>query len=174
MKALLLCMLLFGTITFAQNNNLIPAPKDTVVIDTTNNQRMLLGYCSRQAFQDTSFSWWYNSLYDMYEIDSSTAASCKNKLDSIKITVVMGTWCSDSRRVVPKFLRILDYLKFPDDKVSIIAVGRDKKGRANETEGLKIKVVPTIIFYKNDVEIGRILEFPKESLEKDMLKILNG
>jgi len=50
---------------------------------------MLLGYCNRHAFQDTSFSWWFNSVYDMYEIDSTTALSFKDKLDDIKITIVM-------------------------------------------------------------------------------------
>jgi len=148
--------------------------KDTVVIDTTNNQRMLLGYCNRQAFQDTSFSWWFNSVYDMYEIDSTTTLSFKDKLDNIRITIVMGTWCSDSRRVVPKFLRVLDYLKFPKDSTSIIAVGRNRKGRANETDEMKIELVPTIIFYRNSLEIGRIVESPKETIEKDILKILNG
>lgn len=167
-------MCLYGTFAFAQNNSIFLAARDTVVIDTSNHERMILGYCSRQAFQDTSFSWWFNSVYDMYEIDSATALSFKNKLDNIKITIVMGTWCSDSRRVVPKLLRILDYLKIPNDKVSILAVGRNKKGMNNETEGMKIELVPTIIFYRNDVEIGRIVESPKETIEKDMQKILNG
>ena len=176
MKSLvfILFIILFGTISFAQNIHAYIAPNDTVVIDTTNHQRMLLGYCSRKSFQDTSFSWWFNSLYDMYEIDSTNALSLKDKLNNIQITVVMGTWCSDSRRLVPKFLRIMDFLDFPKDKISIIAVGRDLKGKQNETEGLNVKSVPTIIFYKDSKEIGRIIEFPKESYEKDMLKLLNG
>ena len=165
---------LIGTIALAQNSNIFAISKDTVVIDTTNHQRMLLGYCSRQAFQDTSFSWWFNSVYDMYEVDSTTAQSLNNKLDNLKITIVMGTWCSDSRRVVPKFLRVLDYLKFSNDSLLILTVGRDKKGKANETDGMKIELVPTIIFYRNNVELGRIVESPKETIEKDILKILNG
>ena len=32
---------------------------------------------------------------------------------------------------------------------------------------------PTIIFNKEDIEINRIVEFPMESLEDDILKILN-
>ena len=176
MKALitLSIVVLFGSIVFAQSCINLSAPRDTVVIDSTNHQRILLGYCSREAFKDTSFSWWFNSVYDMYEIDSATAQNSKDKLDSVKITVVMGTWCSDSHREVPKFLRIMDYLKFPENKISILTVGRNLKGMADETADMNIKSVPTFIFYKNGSEIGRIQESPKESLEKDMLKILNG
>jgi thiol-disulfide isomerase/thioredoxin len=161
-------------VDFAQDNNLCSVSKDTIVIDTLNQQRMLLGFCSRQAFQDTSFSWWFNSLYDMYTVDSVTALKIKEKLDNITVMIVMGTWCSDSRRVVPKFLKLMDYLKFPDNKISILAVGRNKKGRSNETDSLKIELVPTIIFYRNGSEIGRIVESPKETIEKDLLKILNS
>ena len=47
-------------------------------------------------------------------------------------------------------------------------------GLLNETEGLNIEKVPTFIFYKNGIEIGRIIESPEKSIEKDFLKILNG
>ena len=47
------------------------------------------------------------------------------------------------------------------------------QGLSKETEGLKIELVPTIIFYKDGYEIGRIVETLTESLEKDLLKILS-
>jgi hypothetical protein len=34
--------------------------------------------------------------------------------------------------------------------------------------------VPTFIFMKDGQELGRIVEYPLESLEKDMAKILSG
>jgi hypothetical protein len=110
----------------------------------------------------------------MYEVDSITASKIKGTLNNITIAIVMGTWCSDSRKLVPKFFKILDYLKFSDGKISILTVGRNKKGKANETDSLKIELVPTIIFYRNGAEIGRIVESPKETLERDLLKILSG
>lgn len=175
---LAICVLLFfmiGLTTMAQTNDTsITAAKDTLVKDPLSQQPMLLGYCTRQAFQDTSFSWWFNSVYDMYEVDSASAELLKDKMNDISITIVMGTWCSDSRREVPKLFKILDQLKFPQDKIAIITVGRDRKGRGTETDNLKIELVPTIIFYRNNSEIGRIVESPKISLEKDMLKILEG
>ena len=43
-----------------------------------------------------------------------------------------------------------------------------------EAKGLNIHRVPTFIFYKDAKEIGRFVERVRESLEKDMLKIVSG
>ena len=173
MKTVILFIFILGMTAMAQTNNLNTTTlKDTIARDPESNEPILLGYCTRQAFQDTSFSWWFNSVYDMYEVDSTTADSLRNKLNDVNVAIVMGTWCSDSRREVPKFFKILDYLKFPADKVSILTVGRDMRARGNETDSLKIEKIPTMIFYRGNSELGRIVESPQVSLEKDMLKIL--
>lgn len=142
--------------------------------DAANGKPMLIGYCTREAFSDSSFAWWFNSEYNMYEVDSTALKNASEKLKDDGITIVMGTWCSDSRREVPRFYKILDYLGYPSDKVKLIMVNRNKKGSSDETDGLNIERVPTIIFYENDKELGRIVEYPQESLDKDMVKILNG
>ncbi len=175
MKTLILFIFILGMTAMAQTNNLnTEAMKDTTVKDPGSNEPILLGYCTREAFQDTNYSWWFESVYDMFEIDSTTADSLRDKLNNVNITIVMGTWCSDSRREVPKLFKILDYLKFPEDKVSILTVGRNMKALGDEAQSLRIEKVPTIIFYRGNSEIGRIVESPQVSLEKDMLKILKG
>ena len=63
-------------------------------------------------------------------------------------------------------------LNYPKEKLTLIGVSREKKGLSNEAEGLDIEFVPTFIFYKDGKEIGRIVETPAESLEKDLLKIV--
>lgn len=141
--------------------------------DPFNGKPMLLGFCTREAFNDTSFSWWFNSEYKMYEVDSTSLAKISDKIKNTDITIVMGTWCSDSREQVPRFYKILDYLHYPSDRVKLIMVGRDKKGRDDEIAGLNIHLVPTFIFYHDGKELGRIVESPAETLEKDVLRILN-
>ncbi len=175
MKTLIISIFILGMTAMAQTNSLnTSAMKDTTVKDPETQEPILLGYCTRQAFQDTNYSWWFESVYDMYEVDSTAANSIRNKLNDVSVTVVMGTWCSDSRREVPKLFKILDYLKFPADKISILTVGRDMKARGNEAAIYKIKKIPTIIFYKGSTELGRIVESPEVSLEKDMQRILKG
>ena len=141
--------------------------------DPMTGKPMLLGNCTREAFKDTSFSWWFNSNYNMYEVDSTSLAKIADKIKNTDITIVMGTWCSDSRTLVPEFYKILDYLNYPSDKVKLIMVDRDKKGRDDEVADLNIKLVPTIIFYKDGKEEGRIIEAAAETLEKDMVRILD-
>jgi thiol-disulfide isomerase/thioredoxin len=39
-----------------------------------------------------------------------------------KMTIVLGSWCGDSKFQVPNFLKIMDAVKFDGDKLSFIAV----------------------------------------------------
>jgi len=87
---------------------------------------------------------------------------------------VMGTWCPDSRKQVPAFLRILDIWNFPGDSVTFIGVDDQKLSPVGGYEELNIERVPTFIFYKNNIEAGRIIENPLTSLEQDMVNILGG
>ena len=50
---------------------------------------------------------------------------------------------------------------------------RDKTTPQKYEENLNITNIPTFIFYKDGQELNRIVEFPIEDLETDMVKILN-
>ena len=56
----------------------------------------------------------------------------------------------------------------------MVGISRGKKTPNNLQEGYNIKHTPTIIFYKNGKEIGRFVEHARQTLEKDILKILKG
>jgi len=164
MKSLLI-VLFFSLVSFAQTTN-------QRVIDQKSGKPMLVGICDREALKDTSFAWWFNSEYENYDVDKETLANVKMDNEFHSITIVMGTWCSDSRREVPRFYKILDFLKFPSEKVKLIMVDRKKGAAEVDISSLKIELVPTIIIYNDGLEVGRIIESPKESLEKDLAAIL--
>ncbi len=84
----------------------------------------------------------------------------------------MGTWCSDSQREVPRFYKILTDAGYNDKRVKIIAVDKSKEAIVVDIKNLDIEKVPTFIIYKDDIEVGRIIETPKKSLEKDLWKIV--
>ncbi len=90
------------------------------------------------------------------------------------IKIVMGTWCSDSRREVPRFYKLLDELKLVDEEITLINVDRMKKVPEINMDDLNILLVPTFIIYRGGKEIGRIVETPIETLEKDLLNILSN
>ena len=58
------------------------------------------------------------------------------------------------------------------ENLKMICVDRDKKAEGTEVGDLNIEFVPTFIIYKNDEEVGRIIEEPKVTLEEDLKQIL--
>lgn len=159
-------LLIFVSISFGQEN-------PNTVIDEKTGKPILFGSLEKDDFQDDNYAWWFNSGYKFYTVDTLIT----NKLnaidiDSLNITIVLGTWCSDSRREVPRFFKIIDEIQFPQEKIKLFGVNRKKESSNNEVSSLEIELVPTFIFYENEKEIGRIIETPEGSLESDMLKIL--
>ena len=165
MKNKIMLLMLIAVICSAQDKN-------KVIIDERSGKSMLLGICDRTAFADTNFSWWFDSEYQNYEFSSTTLDSIKCKLENITITIVMGTWCSDSRREVPRFLRLLDSIPLKEEKISLICVDRKKESPEGNVADLEIKFVPTFIIFRNNKEIGRIIETPYKSLEQDLKEII--
>ncbi len=164
MKKIAAIIIFISTLSFAQDSS-------SVFTHEKTDENMLIGLCTREAFNDSAFSWWWNSEYEMYEVDEETLSSLKDKMDEVYVTIILGTWCSDSRREVPRFFKIVDWLSYPKEKITIIAVDRDKKAGAINTYEYGVSLVPTFIFMRDGTEIGRITETPQESLEKDLTKI---
>jgi len=162
---MLFILLLLSTIISAQEYN-------KIVIDEKSEKLMLIGYTTREAFQDSSFSWWFNSGYDNYSLNKDTLDQLIPEILRYDITIVMGTWCSDSRYEVPKFYKILDSAGYPAKKIKVINVGRGMKDITGEVKNLNIEFVPTFIFSENGMEKGRIVETPKGILEGDIRQII--
>ncbi len=141
--------------------------------DDKTEKDCIIGVCDRTAFADSNYSVWFDTEYDEYVVDVEFIKPIEDKLNECEITIVLATWCSDSRREVPRLFKILDVINYPTSKLTIIAVNREKNGVEKETEGLNINLVPTFIVYKDKNEIGRIIETPVQSLEKDLASIFN-
>ena len=136
------------------------------------NGKILVGVSPRKAYQDSNFSSWFNSEYTNYQVDTKELLPSIDLFSGKIVKIVLGTWCPDSRREVPRFVKILDFINFPEDKIQFLNVDRNKKGLRDEVDDLKIDFVPTFIVYESGKEIGRIVETPIESLEKDLVKII--
>jgi len=133
----------------------------------------LLGYFNINRFNQQPHSDWFLKGKEEYNYDQETVNKLKNISNSgITIKIVLGTWCPDSRREVPRFMKILDAIDFPGDKLQFIGVDNMKISPIENYDALDIQRVPTFIFYRNNIESGRIIENPVTSLEQDMLDIL--
>ena len=135
---------------------------------------ILYGEISRDDLFSEYPAWQDN--YVDYEPDSAIIMSLSVPQPDVTIEVFMGTWCSDSRREVPRFFKTVDKSKFINNsQIRIWAVDRHKILESGLTEKRGIISVSTFILFRNDIEIGRIVEQPEnENIETDILSILEG
>ncbi len=142
------------------------------LFDTATKQQILLGLCNREGLNSDIFGQYFRDEYDHYAEDPETGKLVADNIREADITIVMATWCDDSRQQVGRFYRILDDAGYPSDKVTLICVDKKKKGGTVSLEGMDIQKVPTFIVYRHGREEGRIIETPSATLEKDLLMII--
>lgn len=143
----------------------------TAVKDPSGN---LIGIANKESFLEEPFSAWFKQNYATYETDKEVMKKLTPLLKNITIKGFMGTWCGDSQEQTPVLYKILDEAGFDYNNLTLITVNRSKSTPDNLQEGFNIERVPTFIVYKNDKEIGRFVEYPRESVEADLLKIVSG
>jgi hypothetical protein len=148
---------------------------ESAKFDYYEQSSWLLGFFEPGMMKREPHAAWFMEGFDTY----TPSAAAMNRLmelpkDDLTIKIILGSWCSDSRREVPRFMKILDLWKFPFDKITFIGTDINKISPIGDYESLAIERVPTFILYKNNIEAGRIIEVPKTSLEQDMVNILTG
>jgi hypothetical protein len=143
------------------------------VFDEKSQTDILVGFCDRDGLMSCEFANSFNEEYPAYNPNGDVIIALKERIKGVRCTIILGTWCGDSKEQLPRFLKITDSLGTPFKEMTLIAVNRDKEAPGMKIkEQYQLKKVPTFIFYRDDAEIGRITETPKESLEKDLLEIV--
>ncbi len=94
--------------------------------------------------------------------------------DSVTIHVLFGTWCHDSKKQIPAFMKTLEEANNPKINVEYIAVSRKKVEPSDIVERWNLKLTPTFIIVRRNKEFGRIIEEPITSLEEDLVTILKS
>lgn len=90
----------------------------------------------------------------------------------VTVVIFHGDWCPDCRREVPRFKKILEAAANPQFTVVEYQVNPQKQDVLGKFRDYQIQKVPTFIFLDGERELGRIVETPKENLEKDFLTIV--
>jgi thiol-disulfide isomerase/thioredoxin len=165
-RLIIVFFVLFTGNIFAQEIN-------KIIVDPDLNSNILIGNCNRDGLKLEPFKKYFDEEYSKYLPDENIVKQLKRKIGNVRILIVMGSWCDDSRAQVPAFYNILDDLKFDNAHIDIIAVNRKKTAGDVDITSLNIERVPTFIFYRKYWEIGRIIEKPSSTLEKNMLLILS-
>lgn len=142
--------------------------------DKRFQKEILIGTITLDAFQAPLCKKWYQKEYQSYRLKKKLVKKLKRKnQENLEIKVVLGSWCHDTHREVPRLIKILDEIDFPLDKLSMNALDSKKESPDFDANYFKIKKIPTIIVYRNHKEIGRIIETPKKCLERDLIRIFS-
>ncbi len=140
--------------------------------DPEDGGMMLLGSINRKGLETAPYNEWFTENKASHTLDTVVLDSITPLLNNVKIKVFMGTWCEDSQREVPALYKILDAAGYDYSNFNTVAVSHDKETPNGLEKGHHIDYVPTIIFTKNGDTLNRIVEYAHQTLEKDILTIL--
>jgi hypothetical protein len=142
--------------------------------EEAEEEKMLLGKTTPEALLAITPEW--QAIYEGYKPDQEVLDSLHDRANSLRgeleVEVILGTWCGDSRRQVPKYLKVWDLMGRNLFRSSFAGIDRTKKNPSDVVTGKDIQWVPTFIVYRNGAEMGRIIETPKLSVEEDLEAIL--
>jgi len=126
---------------------------------------------------DSIYSKWFNNYYSEFKLPNKRLR-LKSKLKNTTVDIYLGTWCGDSKKWVPRFVKLWDELRLKRSQLRLIGLYNDEKryktSPNNEEQGQQIHRVPAFIFKSEGVEYARIVEFPKNDLVTDVAQIALG
>ncbi|WP_196894315.1 tetratricopeptide repeat protein [Aureivirga marina] len=166
-KRLLVVFMCISTFVFAQDIHRFE--------DAKGNSHLCGEFPLKTLEKDEAFQEWFVKNYDNFP--KTEKQKWAKKLKDVQVDIYLGTWCGDSKRWVPRFVKIWDDLGLKREQLNFIALynssveGKYKQGPNGEEKGKKIHRVPTFIFKKDNQEIARIVETPNNTLETDLKQI---
>lgn len=90
-----------------------------VLLSAQTREPQLWGRCSLDDFRQEPYSEWYVKNYTDYEPNPAIVEQLKQfDWKDYSVTVFLGTWCGDSRREVPRFIKTLDAAGFPQQGIN--------------------------------------------------------
>lgn len=126
--------------------------------------KIMKGILTRDIVQKDSTFPWFRQNQQGYTPDAALVSTLKAKAPNLHFIMFTGTWCDDSRFIMPRFFLLADAAAIPADHISLIGVDRNKKTLGFLSESLNVTNVPTIIVLKDGKEIGRVVEYGKTGM----------
>jgi thiol-disulfide isomerase/thioredoxin len=163
---ILLLSILLMKAGFAQPAEVIKEPTGTKVVR---------GFLTKQELATDSAFTWFNANMKAYTADANAVEALKANKDAINIVAFGGTWCGDTKAVLPQFFSLADAAGFSQDRITLLGVDRSKKTVQHLSEAFNITNVPTFIVMKNGKEVGRVVEYGKTGMPmKELGEIISA
>lgn len=160
----------------AQQETTTPEPTKTASekAEPQQDPEVQIGKLQKEDFLQAPHKSWFAAMYDSYKPEEVALEEIKNNINDYDIKIFMGTWCSDSQREVPKFIKLLELSDYDMDRLEINGVTRNKTLPDDYQKSYNVTYVPTIIFLKDGKEVNRFVEYPQQEFEQDIADIVTG
>ena len=109
---------------------------------------------------------------DRYRPDSSAVEYVKNWKEPVNVIIFFGTWCRDSKKYIPGFMKLMRTAAPENIEVEYIGVDAQKKFPGKFLKKFNIKYIPSVVVLNGDSELGRIEEKPQKPIELAFVEIL--
>jgi hypothetical protein len=115
---------------------------------------------------------WFKTNYEKAKLSDDNINILKDRLNDIRIIIFLGTWCSDTHALIPPFIKLLDKIEYPIEKLQLYGVDRNKETKGIEHRLYHIEKVPTIILMRDNNEVGRITEYVEKNIQTTLMQLL--
>jgi thiol-disulfide isomerase/thioredoxin len=128
------------------------------------DKKMLRGRINSAILEkDTAFGWFAENM-KYAAVDTAAVTAFRTKADKFSLVVFGGTWCEDTQALLPQFYKLVRNSGFPETRITLYAVDRQKTTTNNTQNLYNVTHVPTFIVLNNgNVEVGRVVEYGKEN-----------
>ena len=140
------------------------------------NEKTLQGIINRKIIEaDTTFKW-FSTNFKYAQPDAAAIETFNLKKNKFKMIVFGGTWCEDTQNLLPMFYKLVEKSDYPQKKITLVGVNRQKQSGNQFSSQYKIINVPTfIVIDNNNKEVGRVVEYGKyNAIEKELAEIVNS
>lgn len=144
-----------------------------VIVDPDLGKEVLIGLVDEDGLSNPLFVEDWEGKMEIYSPDKIVTKKLKKyfkKNKDVKVVVFFASWCHDSQDQMPDFVKLVHQVKMKG--ITYYALSRKKDMLDTDIKEYHIELVPTFIFYRGEQEIGRIIESPKVSLEKDLWEMV--
>lgn len=120
---------------------------------------------------DSAFMWFFTGV-NRYHPDTAWTKYISFYRDSFEVVAFMGTWCPDSKRLVPQFYRVMMASSYPLSRIRLYGLDHQLHGLGEEATRYDIDKTPTFVFLHRGQVIGKIQDKIYRSMEADIVSIL--
>ena len=145
----------------------------TYTLKKEGNEILLNGIVSKEVLMNKKLYPWCAWGISVYKPNPILIDSIKPLCKNVKVLMFGGTWCSDTQLELPRFYKVAELCGMQQNQMELIMVDRAKKTKNINTDILGVKNIPAFIFYRQNHEIGRIIEKPDSCTELHILRILS-